>query len=248
MALNTSKTPAVAIIPGNDMLLFFNDYTPHDVTGMTLRDEDGGSAVFSGSSVSANYRMLMWARTHPQGVVGPVRHVPYVHSTGLTGNTISPLYEAINPSVQSVSSSNVIALTFWTNFQAAVTSYDPSYVIKFLQTEIGSEGAVPTLAYRALCVTLIYLRRFHITGGEIADSLGDPSVGVPGYELVPVATKPHIIQLFKEDYPITDFSGIGDGSDSSRFRLHDHRDAYNGGFSYSCYHSGTGIPQLPWEV
>jgi hypothetical protein len=248
MALNTSKTPAIAIIPGNDMLLFFNDYTPHDVTGMTLRDDAGGAAKFSGSAVSANYRMLMWARTHPQGVVGPVRHVPYVHSTGLIGSSISPLYEAINPSVQSVSAANVIALTFWTNFQAAVVSYEPSYVIKFLQTQLGAEGAIPSLAYRALCVTLIYLRRFHVTGGEIADSLGGPPTGTGGYELVPIATKPHIIQLFKEDYPITDFSGMGDGSGTATQRLHDHRDNYNGGFAFSVYHPGTGVPQLPWEV
>lgn len=28
---------------------------------------------------------------------------------------------------------------------------------------------------------------------------------------------------------------------------HDHRDNYNGGFSFAVYHPGTGIPQRPWS-
>lgn len=27
---------------------------------------------------------------------------------------------------------------------------------------------------------------------------------------------------------------------------HDHRDNYNGGYTFACYHPGTGLPQQPW--
>lgn len=29
---------------------------------------------------------------------------------------------------------------------------------------------------------------------------------------------------------------------------HDHRDNFNGGFAFACYHPGTGLPQQPWAV
>lgn len=30
--------------------------------------------------------------------------------------------------------------------------------------------------------------------------------------------------------------------------IHDHRDAFNGGFSFSCFHPGTALPQVPWAI
>jgi hypothetical protein len=29
---------------------------------------------------------------------------------------------------------------------------------------------------------------------------------------------------------------------------HDHRDIYNGGFAFSVYHPGTGLPQMSWGI
>ena len=29
---------------------------------------------------------------------------------------------------------------------------------------------------------------------------------------------------------------------------HDHRDLVHGGFAFSCYHPGTGLPQMPWAI
>ncbi|MDB5291872.1 MAG: hypothetical protein JWL69_3113 [Phycisphaerales bacterium] len=30
--------------------------------------------------------------------------------------------------------------------------------------------------------------------------------------------------------------------------IHDHRDNLNGGFSFSCFHPGTSLPQQNWSV
>ena len=30
--------------------------------------------------------------------------------------------------------------------------------------------------------------------------------------------------------------------------IHDHRDNFNGGFSFSVYHPGTALPQQPWAL
>lgn len=30
--------------------------------------------------------------------------------------------------------------------------------------------------------------------------------------------------------------------------VHDHRDNFNGGFAFACYHPGTSLPQMPWAI
>ena len=30
--------------------------------------------------------------------------------------------------------------------------------------------------------------------------------------------------------------------------VHDHRDNFNGGFAFACYHPGTSLPQVPFSV
>jgi hypothetical protein len=72
------------------------------------------------------------------------------------------------------------------------------------------------------------------------------SNGVRGVDLYTVV-KVSCIGLDQDGLPAFLFT-FGPPIDDSFLRPHDHRDNFNGGFAFACYHPGTGLPQQPWRV
>jgi hypothetical protein len=51
-----------------------------------------------------------------------------------------------------------------------------------------------------------------------------------------------------EGYNQHGHTGAYDGGFIPGMGPHDHRDNFNGGFAFACYHPGTSIPQQPWSI
>jgi hypothetical protein len=51
-----------------------------------------------------------------------------------------------------------------------------------------------------------------------------------------------------ESYNEHHHAGFGDGGYIPGMGPHDHRDNFNGGFAFACYHPGTSIPGMPWAM
>lgn len=51
----------------------------------------------------------------------------------------------------------------------------------------------------------------------------------------------------EDEQPLYEFVAPAAGQ-SMTLPNHDHRDNFNGGFAYSCYHPGTALPQQAWGI
>lgn len=93
---------------------------------------------------------------------------------------------------------------------------------------------------------------FKLTNGVGYIIVGDePDFGIGreanGNRAVPTYT---VTRMFfngydRDNLPAYIFVSDDDGTEAD-LRLHDHRDNFNGGFAFACYHPGTGLPQQPW--
>ena len=255
MTMN-GKTPAVAIMSDGDVVTMYNDAVPYSVEQMVLKNESSDtSSLFESVSPVLNRRCLMFVRSQASRVVEPVRFVGVSPNSHFNDVTLNPFYEVINPEVKTIDSSDSAFVMFWTNFTEAVTEYDESKVLKFSQNNLDNAFTTGQVVYRALCSTVIQFKKLYVTGGAIATTSGDdPSTLDTAitntYDIIPIATKPTIIQLYKDDYPIVDFASGSSDSSSAGMRRHSHASSsiYDGGFSFSVLHPGTGVPQKPWEA
>ncbi len=72
---------------------------------------------------------------------------------------------------------------------------------------------------------------------------------VNGNRQVPAGSivKMELIGYAADKSPVYVFTYNVQPADSS-LPIHDHRDNFNGGFAFSCYHPGTSLPQSPWGI
>jgi len=252
MTLN-GKTPAVILLPEGDVITLYNDVVSYDVEPLELKSfkNDEEPLLMSLAPTTKN-RCLMFVRSQSRKVIEPVRFVGMSSEKHLNVTELEPFYEVINPEVQSVVNSGSAFLVFWTNFTDEVLEYESDKVLKFEQDSLESAFVDGQDVYRALCSTTITFKKFYVSGGEIATTLGEEPTLLDEniknrYDIIPIASKPNILQIYKDDYPIVDFAS-GGGGGIGGMRRHDHRDNSNFGFAFSVFHPGTGIPMLPWEA
>ena len=251
MTLN-GKTPAVAMLPDGDVVTMYNDVIQHTVEAMVLKNnEEDTESLFESNPPPINSRCLMFARSQARRVVEPVRFVGVSPNDHFNSKELNPFYEVINPEIKTINGSESAFVMFWTNFIEMVTDYDADKVLKFSQDSLEfNESTV----YRALCSTMIRFEKYYITGGAVATTSGnDPSVLAEDvrntYDIIAIATKPTILQIYQDDYPVVDFASGGGGSGGG-LRRHDHstNNPYDGGFAFAIMHPGTAVPQKPWEA
>lgn len=249
MTLN-GKTPAVVVLPDGDVITIYNDVVQYNIEELKLKNtKEDTENLFESTAPTINNRCLMFVRSQARRVVEPVRFVGVSPNEHLNESTLNPFYEVINPEIKTISNSDSAMLVFWTNFIEEVDEYDAEKILKFEEDNLVYDGDT---VYRALCSTVIQFEKYYIEGGAVATtSGGDPSNLDDDikntYDMFAIATKPTIIQIYKDDYPIIDFAS-GGGSSGTGMRRHMHSSNDDYGFAFSVFHPGTSVPQKPWEV
>ena len=250
MTLN-GKTPAVVVLPDGDVMTLYNDVVQYNIDGMRLKNtEDDTEDLFVSPAPAINNRCLVFVRSQGRRVVEPIRFVGVSPNEHFNDTELNPLYEVINPEIKTISNSDSAMLVFWTNFTEEVDSYDADKVLRFEESNLVYDG---DSVYRALCSTVIQFEKYYIEGGAVATTSGDDPSGLDDeikntYDLVVIATKPTLIQIYKNDYPIIDFASGGGSFGGSGMRRHMHSSNDDYGFAFSVFHPGTSVPQKPWEV
>ena len=231
---------------GGDVFMFFNEFMTAP-TVMTLKDKKDGTQLFSTVSAEmpssgTKWRALSFRRVFSQSVSAsfPVRFVPLVLDTNLTGNEIRPFYEIISPSINMLNGSMGV-LSFWSNMTGSTSDYSFSNVYKVEQDKISSLPSTLSVK-RVLYNSIVLFNRYYVTGGTIYTGATTDS----SWDIVPICLKPVVVATNDSDDPAFDFASGGGGS-SGGFKVHNHSDSANGGFSFSCYHPGTSVPQKPWR-
>ena len=259
MTLN-GKTPAVVVLHDGDVMTLYNDVVQYDVDELTLNNtekvedentENDEDDLFTAPPPTINNRCLMFVRSQARRVVEPIRFVAVSPDEHFNGNELNPLYEVINPEIKTIDNSDSAMLVFWTNFIEEVDEYDAEKVLKFKEDNLVYDGGT---VFRALCSTVIQFEKYYIQGGAVAKTNGDDPSTLDDditntYDMFVIATKPTIMQIYKDDYPVIDFASGGNvGGSGLRRHTHASNEVYDGGYSFSIMHPGTGVPQKPWEV
>ena len=255
------KAPAPILHPSGDVFVFFNDY--NTLTATDFLNADGTvlytynpSTTAAKSAMSLNYRYLQYKRFTPSDPLASVKvgFVPWVEDDQDYSKAVPvlPLYEAINPVATYLDNHGAASLVFWTNlatggdtFKITDTSspnvgkyvYDSTKVALYQQDQLSSV-TIPTNSTRALLAIRI---EFKMLGQ--APTGTQPTTNL--MQLVPIATKPMILDEQKGFYPILDFSSGG----GTGMRLHSHlnNSMNQGGYCFAVLAPGTSTPMLPWE-
>lgn len=81
-----------------------------------------------------------------------------------------------------------------------------------------------------------------ISGEENAYEVNE-NPDVPGGAIVRLS----LAAITPEGLPLYSFQ-YGQRQGDRMVPIHDHRDNFNGGFAFSCFHPGTALPQRPWAI
>lgn len=158
-----------------------------------------------------------------------------------------PLYECISPIATPIQNTNSVNVVFWTNLKSGVLSfekdtdgqyiYDESKILKIEHDKMSDFDLSGSIT-RVLCSTTIHFASYSST-----HSLTSTPV-VFAETLIPIASKPVILEHVISDSPVLDFGAGGNGGG---FKNHNHSDNLNGGFSYAVYAPGTSLNPINWS-
>jgi hypothetical protein len=191
---HVGRNPEIVRFSDRDVIAFIPDRIRDTVLGATMKiyDVSGGTELYAldGAMPQAPDRVLLYGRISSGGELETgLRMVPYINNDDPEVDQIRILKEVISPRVIYDATSNILSLWFWTNFSSIPPggAYDETYV------EIINEEAfeVEATHHRVLCFAVGTVEHVYIEGALIGGTGGTENT----YDLIPIFTKPQIVQI-----------------------------------------------------
>ena len=250
MIADVGRTVCNLMAPNGEIYAFFNSVIETKSNAEFYGAYEAASKykiVFSETEKKRKYRALHYARYLANGILeSNLRIVPYVENENIAYDAsavITPLYEAITPTIGQMPGLPGFNLMFWSNLSEkkntlekdAVGSfiYDSKKILRFENDKL-EEVDLDNYSVKILCSAVITWERLRTSWGGVQDE--------KAYQ-VPVIKKVYVLSVQEGNIAI-DFSGGGSGGGIGR---HNHSDNSNGGFAYAVFAPGTSLQPINWK-